>query len=42
VYAYAKLDMYDAAKKVIADYRKTAKFRKEDIAYLYGMFPSLQ
>ena len=42
VYAYAKLDKYDAAKKVIAGYRKTAKFREEDIAYLYGMFPSLQ
>jgi tetratricopeptide (TPR) repeat protein len=42
VYAYAKLDMYDAAKKVIAEYRKTAKFREEDIAYLYRMFPSLQ
>lgn len=42
VYAYAKLDMYDAAKKVIAGYRKTAKFREEDIAYLYGMFPSLK
>jgi tetratricopeptide (TPR) repeat protein len=42
VYAYAKLDMYDAAKKLIAEYRKTAKFREEDIAYLYGMFPSLQ